>query len=314
MLRKRLRWGFVGEAGYVATRQTRQLGYKQLNWAPIGGGTTGQQLFSKFGRTANTREASPVGGSHYDAPGHAAAPFANGYSFFAGYTWGKSITNSGADSSDASIPVNIPEYFGLNRSVSGFDRTHNFQLTNIFESVRSGTTVAPQRGRIVSEGGPGMAANSLISLMSGRPCSVSASGTSLETAPFSTQRADQVKGEVKKLGGIGRGAAFFDPTAFAGVSDPRFGTAGFNSLRGPGRVSLGISASSGTSGSRRRWTWSSVRSPSTSPTRRNSGIPGANVSNLQFNPDGSIRSLNGFAEITSASEERQFSFGLRVSF
>jgi hypothetical protein len=44
------------------------------------------------------------------------------------------------------------------------------------------------------------------------------------------------------------------------------------------------------------------------------GNPGTNVSTVQYNADGSLRSLNGFAEITSASEERQFSLGLRLSF
>jgi hypothetical protein len=42
-----------------------------------------------------------------------------------------------------------------------------------------------------------------------------------------------------------------------------------------------------------------------------------NVSNLQLNPDGSVRSLNGFAEITGTLAdfpERQVRFGLRIGF
>jgi hypothetical protein len=45
--------------------------------------------------------------------------------------------------------------------------------------------------------------------------------------------------------------------------------------------------------------------------------PGANVSSLRLNPDGSIRSLNGFTEITStrgSRSERQFRVGLRLGF
>ncbi len=49
--------------------------------------------------------------------------------------------------------------------------------------------------------------------------------------------------------------------------------------------------------------------------------PGANVSNRILNPDGSVRSLNGFSEVTSTIslgregfDERQFRFGLRLSF
>jgi hypothetical protein len=44
--------------------------------------------------------------------------------------------------------------------------------------------------------------------------------------------------------------------------------------------------------------------------------PGANASNLQRNPDGSIRNLNGFAEITGTAtgSERQMRLGLRLGF
>ena len=67
--------GWVAEASYVATRQTRQLGYRELNWADIGGGEAGRQLVRQFGRTASTREVSPVGDSQLRlTPGQGAAP------------------------------------------------------------------------------------------------------------------------------------------------------------------------------------------------------------------------------------------------
>ena len=39
-----------------------------------------------------------------------------------------------------------------------------------------------------------------------------------------------------------------------------------------------------------------------------------NVSNMQLNPDGSIRNLNGYAEVTSAYGERQMRVGMRLGF
>ena len=52
-----------------------------------------------------------------------------------------------------------------------------------------------------------------------------------------------------------------------------------------------------------------------------SANPGANVSNLQLNGDGSVRNLGGFTEITGLQstgrdgiDERVFRLGLRVSF
>ncbi len=312
-LQKRLGWGFVGEAGYVATRQIRQLGYRELNWSPINGGTAGQQLNRLFGRTANTREVSPIGGSHYDSlQAQLQRRFARGYSLQVAYTFSKSITTSGSGASDSSLPINIPEYYGLNRSVSSFNRPHNLQVANI-TSLPFG-----RGGRWLSDSGfltavvSGWQLNNIVSLMSGRPFSVTASGASLN-APNNSQRADQVKPEVKKLGGVGRGQPYFDPTAFAAVNEPRFGNAGFNTLRGPGRVNwdLGIFRNFEISEKvRMEFRLESFNFTNTPKF----GNPGANVSNLQFNPDGSIRNLNGFAEITSASEERQFSIGMRLSF
>jgi hypothetical protein len=112
---------------------------------------------------------------------------------------------------------------------------------------------------------------------------------------------------------VGRGQPYFDPTAFAAVTDPRFGTAGFNSLYGPGRINWDF-------GLFRRFQVTEkvnmeFRLESFNFTNTPKfGNPGSNASNVQFNGDGSVRNLNGFGEITSASEERQFSLGLRLSF
>ena len=87
----------------------------------------------------------------------------------------------------------------------------------------------------------GWQVNNIVSFYSGTPFSVTASGTSLN-APENDQRADQVKSDVAILGGIGATSAYFDPLAFAPVTEARFGTAPFNVLRGPGVASwdLGI--------------------------------------------------------------------------
>jgi hypothetical protein len=72
----------------------------------------------------------------------------------------------------------------------------------------------------------------MVSIMSGVPFTVYADDTSLNL-PGSAQTADQV-GTVRKLGGVGRSTPYYDPTAFADVTQARFGNTGFNTLRGPG--------------------------------------------------------------------------------
>jgi hypothetical protein len=312
-LQKRLIWGFVGEAGYVATRQIRQLGYRELNWAPIGGGTASQQLNRRFGRTANTREVSPIGGSHYDSlQAQLQRRFAGGYFVQVAYTLSKSITNSGADSSASTLPINIPDYYFLNRSVSSFDRRHNLQIANITSLPFGAGQRWLSNTSLLSKVAGGWQVNNIISLMSGQPFSVVASGASLN-APFSSQRADLVKPEVNILGGVGRGRPYFDPTAFAAVNSARFGNAGFNLLRGPGRVNWDFGLFRAFRVTEKMKMEFRVESFNFTNTPK-FGNPGNNVSNLQLNSDGSIRNLNGFGEITSASEERQFSLGFRLSF
>jgi hypothetical protein len=52
--------------------------------------------------------------------------------------------------------------------------------------------------------------------------------------------ADQIRAEVRKLGGVGVGAPFYDTTAFAPVREPRFGNMGVNALRGPRRFNMNL--------------------------------------------------------------------------
>ena len=150
---------------------------------------------------------------------------------------------------------------------------------------------------------------------------MSASATSLN-APGNTQRANQVKQRVEKLGDIGPNKAFYDPLAFAPVTTATFGTAGFNSLRGPGYFGLDAALF-------RKFTWrerwqlefrAEAFNASNTP---HFGVPNGNVSNLQLNADGSVRNLGGFMTVTTLSpvaasregiDERMLRLGLHVRF
>ena len=133
-VQKELKWGFVGEAAYVATRQIDQLGFLELNWSPIGGGQAGRQLNQKFGRTAQTRLVTPVGDTKYDAlQARLDRRFANGFQIGVGYTLSKSTGIAGAPRSDGTPRIMIPEFYHLNTAISPFDRTHNLQITNLTE-------------------------------------------------------------------------------------------------------------------------------------------------------------------------------------
>ena len=154
--------------------------------------------------------------------------------------------------------------------------------------------------------------NNILSFYSGTPFSVTASGTSLN-APENDQRADQVKDDVE-IYGFAPNAAYFDPLAFRPVTEARFGTAPFNVLRGPGVASLDLRVFRQVSLGRANLQIRVEAFNVTNPPRFSN--PGANVSNLRLNPDGTVQNLNGFAVITGTTDgsERQMRFGVRFGW
>jgi hypothetical protein len=99
------------------------------------------------------------------------------------------------------------------------------------------------------------------------------------------------------------------------VTEARFGTADFNSMRGPGVKSwdLGIFRQIELGGQANLQLRFEAFNVTNTPRFSN---PGANVSNLQLNPDGTVRNLNGFTEITGTQDgsERQIRFGARIGW
>jgi hypothetical protein len=227
------------------------------------------------------------------------------------YTLSKSTGIAGSPNSDGAPRIMIPEYYSLNTSISPFDRTHNLNITNVTELPFGPGKLWLKDGVAAAILG-GWQVNNLLSFWSGLPFDITASGTSLN-APESSQRADQVKSDVEILGGIGRGNAYFDPLAFKPVTEARFGTAPWGAVRGPGFAN---------------WDFGLFRQiplPHKSDVQIRLEVfnllntahfnnPGGNVSNLQLNPDGTVRNLNGFAEVTSAYGERQARLGVRFGW
>src|SRR5262245_57325398 len=67
-VQKQFRGNFTGQAGYVATRSVRQLGYLDVNSGQIiGAGNNGRPLQGKFGRGAPTTLVTGLGTTHYDS-------------------------------------------------------------------------------------------------------------------------------------------------------------------------------------------------------------------------------------------------------
>jgi hypothetical protein len=318
-VQKQFRGNFTGQAGYVATRSVRQLGYLDVNSGQvIGAGNNGRPLQAQYGRGAPTTLVTGLGTTHYDSlQASLSRRFSQGLQVEASYTWSKVIGwNINSDSGPNFVQA-LP-YFQLNRVLADYDRTHMFHISQIWElPFGPGKKLASHGPASVLLGG--WQISQLWSFYSGTPFSVTASATSL-ALPNSTQRADQVKPDVQFYGNIGRNVPYFDPLAFASVTQPRFGNAGFRSLRGPGLVDWDFGIHRQFRLSERYQLQFRMESFNFSNTPHFAN-PGGNVSNMILNNDGTIANLNNFASVTSVTnlgrdgiDERQFRFGLKLRF
>ena len=119
--------------------------------------------------------------------------------------------------------------------------------------------------------------------------------------------------------GFENGGAFFDVLAFRPVTEVRFGTAPVNSLRGPGCANLDMSLFRTFALPSNMSLQLRVEALNVTNTPHFAN-PAANVSNLQLNPDGTVRNLNGFGVITSTNrlgrqyDEREWRLGARLTF
>jgi hypothetical protein len=304
--------GFNLQVGYVGTRSIRQTAIININAAAVpGSGNAGRALALRFpGRIGNINLYTPYNTSNYNSLQTQLKRElgANGM-FGLAYTWSKAINYN--DNNDSGVSWNSPEYWDRNRALAGFDRTHNLQMYSIYELPFG-------KGQKMLNSGPGAwflggwQANGVMSILSGTPFTVGSAGTSLN-APGNTQTADQVLPNVQKFKQVGPGKSWFDPNAFAPVTTARFGTSGRNLLRGPGSFQLDASLFRNFQVTEKFRLQFRAESFNITNTPR-FGNPGATVSNLTRNADGSIRALNGFTEVLSATGEREIRFALKLFF
>ncbi|MBI3695470.1 MAG: TonB-dependent receptor [Acidobacteria bacterium] len=310
----------VTSIAYVGTQTVHQLLDRDINAGFPGSGSTGRPLFATLGRRITTNMWDGWGSANYHSLQVAVnRQFSKGLFLKGAYTWSKAISMSD-DDGWAGVGRNWGPQIGWNRARTGYDRTHMLSMGWLYElpfgaNKRWASTGTAEKvlGNWQINGGFGA--------YTGTPFTVTASGASLN-APNNTQSADLVKpGQVQKLGGIGPGAAFYDPLAFRSVTDVRFGSTGRNILTGPGIVNVNVSLfRSFTITERVKMEFKAESFNFTNTPHFEN--PSTNVSNMSLNPDGTIRNLGNFLAVTGANrlggqeagDERQFRFGLRFSF
>ena len=298
---------WIATAGYVATRSVGQLGYLDRNVGPIGGGNAGKPYNVRFGRDALTRQVTSIGSQIYDSlQTRLRRQSASGYQVQFAYTFSKNMGIAGNDNSDGDPRIHLLEYYHLNRARTGIDQTHNFQATGVVELPFG-------KGKKWATGGPaaailgGWQINSILSMYSGTPFSITGSGGPLN-APGNDQRADLVKTSVERIGGAGPGQKYYDPTAFADVRETRFGTAGWNLLDSPGAFNLDLGLFRNFAINERMNMQFRAEAFNATNTPHFS-TPQGSVTNSRFMEISGVRGTG-----REGIDERVFRFGLRLTF
>jgi len=302
-LQRDLGAGFVLQTSYVSTRSIRQaLTYFEGNAGLVpGAGAPGRPLFQQFGTNASRQFFIPMAHNRYDAwQSNVTRRFAGGFLMTMSYTWSKTL-GINAGNSDNGLRFYVPSQFSKNWAVADFDRTHSFVWGGHYElPFGKGKQFATTGVAAAIVGGWQL--NPGITLYSGLPFIVGSDGASLN-APQNTQVADQIRADVTKPRGVGLGAPFYDPTAFAAVRDPRFGNMGLNALRGPRLFAgnLGI-------------TRAFVITERVAVQFRGEGLNFTNTPSLN-NPNATVTTPANFMMITgAATKQRTIRFGLHLSF
>jgi hypothetical protein len=306
-IQRELGSAFVLTTGYSGSRSIRQaVTYFEGNAGLVpGAGVNGRPLYQQFGVTTNRAFFIPMAHQRYESlQTNVSRRYSQGLYMTASYTWSKTIGfNQG--NSDNGLRFYVPSQFSKNRAVTDFDRGHVLQTAWTYELPFG------QGKKMLTEGVGakivgGWQINSAIALFSGTPFTVTAADASLN-APQNTQVADQVNETVTKMGGVGPGARFYDPTAFRPVTEVRFGNTSPNLLRGPRAFNLNTSLFRQFNMTERvnlQFRAEALNLTNT-PFLNN---PAANVSNADF------MQITGTSTVSGTPPQRQFRFGLRVGF
>jgi hypothetical protein len=243
-------WNFIIErklpaelltsVGYVGTASVNGFAFLDVNASQVlGSGNGGRPLYTRFGRTATTRKFDGQTHSSYHSLQATINRQMTGGLFLKGaYTYSHAIDQANYGDWTA-FSWNAPMVFNRNKANAANNIPHMFQLGYLYEFPFG-------KGKKWATSGVSRAAlgdwllNGIFSAYQGRQYMLSASSSSLNM-PGNAQTPDQVKPTVEKLGLVGDDGAWFDTSAFARVTDVRFGNVGRNTMRGPGVVNADLS-------------------------------------------------------------------------
>jgi carboxypeptidase family protein len=224
---RRLPFDMSVNTAYVGTKTTRGFADLELNVSPAGGGEQGRVFFKPFGRTASTLLWGGITKAQYHSlQVQLTRPFKKGLLLHGAYTLGKTMNMADQDGW-VSVLYNSPDVFDRNYAPAGFDRRHSFTLAYAYQLPFGD----PEHSTVFNALAHGWQLNGTFAAYTGTPFTVTASNTALDQRG-NQQTADLV-GDLKKVSN-GVDEPYYDTSAFANVTEQRYGNTGRNQFYGPG--------------------------------------------------------------------------------
>jgi Carboxypeptidase regulatory-like domain len=222
----------VMSVAYVGSHSVHLLADRDINAGYPGSTQANLPYNLAYGRTVATNMWDGYLSSNYNSLQVAVnRSFSKGLLVKAAYTYSHAIDYTD-DDGWASVNWNWGPVFQRNRATAGFDRTHVLQIGWLYQLPLGKGQMLAKSGVAAAILG-GWQVNGVMSAYTGTPFTVTDS-TALNAAS-NLQTANQVNPVVQRLGNVGPGTVYYDPTAFASVGIINtFGSSGRNILRNPG--------------------------------------------------------------------------------
>ncbi len=304
-LERKLPGEIITSVAYVGTATTDQLADLDINSGQvIGAGNAGRPYSSRFGRNIATLMWNGYLSSNYHSLQTSVRRQARNLMLQGAYTWSKAI-NYADDEGWQGTTWNWKPVFERNRAAAGYDRRHIFQMGYVYD-LPFGTGqkwLSNGPGKVVLGG---WSLSGITAAYTGTPFTpTSPSGTL--NLPGNTQTADQISSTINRTEGIGIGKTFYDTSAFAPVrlaagEVGRFGSMGRNSMRNPGIFRNDLTLSKSFRMFERVSTSFRAEAYNFTNSRLSTSFSSTDVTNANF------------LRVLSATDERQFRFGLRFQF
>ena len=228
----------VAELSYLGTKGTRLDIQEAPNQAAPGDSATAQ-LRQPIGNATNFTYETPDGNSIYHAAqARLTRRFRKGLSGNLLYIFAKSIDNSstlgGAGNSVAQNFLNL----AAERGLSSFDRRHSFTSNFVVTSPIGGTSSLLAKNKTLSAALKDWTLSPAITLQSGTPLTARVLGTRSDvagTGVIGSGRADATGLPIDS------GSGFFNTAAFTATLAGPYGSAGRNTITGPGTFTTNLS-------------------------------------------------------------------------